>query len=40
MICGGSWNNAAGLCRSDARSGYVFGNRVTGVGFRLAITSE
>lgn len=40
IIRGGSWNNAAGFCRSTARSSYNPGNRVTGVGLRLALTPE
>ena len=40
VIRGGSWNNAAVFCRSNARSSYLDSNRLTGVGFRLALNPE
>ena len=40
VIRGGSWNNAAVFCRSNARSSYMERNRLTGVGFRLALNPE
>ncbi|QDU96245.1 Serine/threonine-protein kinase pkn1 [Lignipirellula cremea] len=33
---GGSWNNAAGICRSAYRSGVVPSSRIYDLGFRLA----
>jgi formylglycine-generating enzyme required for sulfatase activity len=38
VIRGGSWNDFADNCRSAYRDGYFPGNRISNLGFRIALS--